>query len=375
MYMDEPLCLLWGRLYNVLFFWFILLETTRIGELLEMTEQQLRRLLHLCFSTLLVFMNVAYGGMTDSIWIALSLLAVRLQLEKRPIAANIVAAFSIVVKPFFLMAWVIIVCSTERKIRIVLGKVALSLALTVPERLLLPIFFYRYREVMDASGLGAKFTQDLLRYSVKLEYMTVPLMLLIIGGLVIHAYMSEVKDLAKDFEIIGFRILLAYLAFLLLSTSNFYRPMMLVPWLFFLLVCRMETYAFSSLLGLILGTIGPMLLMVQRDPLFDLVAGWESVLLPPPNAIPHRFDWSFQALAWIGDTASNAYLVLSSIALLAVLLLLWIAMPDHALKRKLQWKSQPWMAADSPAGFWLTLARAALLPGWIIFSLVVYFLP
>ena len=383
-YSEIYVCLIWGKLYQLLFFAWALAEVVRIAEMLNFREREIRRALYLFFGSIWIYANAFYGGVTESVWIALSLCSFRLLLVERRKASLVLAVLSSFAKPFFLPAYLLLLVSTERRWLRLISRSILLVAPLILERLLLVYGFSRYSELMKKSGVQERFLEDLRRFSLSFSGFSISFLLLITGGILLYALLTPRLDVKRDWEIVVFRMSLIYLTYFLLTSSGFYRPMMLFPWVCLLAAKRGKHYPTIVLVDMVLAVLGPLSFILRKEPLFDLIAFNRSFLLPnnPAQLSGKRLAWSFELFDFLGGEGSVSYFVMGTLIALGLLLVFVLLRPcrrpdgtgPRGVCALLERFDLHMLSPASPRALRAVLVlRTLTVPLWIGVSLVVYF--
>lgn len=380
-YAESSLLLFWGRLYLMPYFIWALTECLRIAKILGFDARSRERLVYLSLGSIWIYINLFYAAMPDFIWLAFGIAAYRFFLEGRTKGFVLLAAFSIDSKPMFLPLFVLILISKEKNILKLAGCFLAGMSVTLIDKGLISSACYRYREIMAKSNVYGIAADGLKRFSIPLGDIYIPLLFIVAAVLYLWVYFTPALDPIKDWRRLMGRFLLIIVSFFLLTDIVFYRPVMIFPWLYFLMADNERRLNSNLILEALLGLSGPLLFILKKEPLFDLIAYRNSLLLPPPYAIvQHRHEWSFEFFAFMGEATSPPILLLKLFVLILMIALLYLNVGCGCLSLSASGGASEALASGGETNERgekkrkiCLLFRSLQIPLWLLFSLYIYF--
>lgn len=234
--LQSPLVWIWGKMFLVACLIFTLAFIYRIVKRMTGNDNVAKWAMFLMASSIFVYIGVYYGGQNDIVICAFAVSAVYCLMKGKMKSFYFLAGMAISVKYFFLIPYIAIILLLEKKIYKIVAKVFVGCIPT--------ILYYgvtRFCPMVNESANEGSPISVLLKEMIGESFPVVytnSMSLFVAALLVIYvlAYLTKPKDEKERDHFIIYYIVASSFAMLIFSTFQYYRVVMLCPFLVILLV-------------------------------------------------------------------------------------------------------------------------------------------
>lgn len=236
---SSVLCMMWYRLFMVLLLLLVIVYVKKICRLLNYEESQISLISVLCATSVFVQISVSYAGQTDLMWILPGLMAFYSLLKGDWKKFYILVNISMLIKPYFFPIALLMILYYEKDVLKMIGRAFLCgigyLVINTAFG-----FFPGYAEAKTVNSTLSMMLAGYLNNAVLFPYGWVSLLLVFVVLIAALAFFAGLKDENKDPQTIVCIAAMFYCAWFIFAEENFYRMVMLVPWLYIALFKERE---------------------------------------------------------------------------------------------------------------------------------------
>lgn len=260
--LTSPLSLIWSKLFLVSCLVLTLIFTYKIVLQLTKNISKAKWVIFLSLSFFYTYVGVFYAGQTDIMISLLGTLAIYALINKKDKLFLTFSAFAISIKYFFFFPYIAIVLLTEKKLSKIISKLFIGLLPTIVCSLI--CHFMPMYDVSSGANPFYWMINDFIKGFIPIMNETT-LSLFILGLLFTYfiAYIIKPKEEEKNDFIIYFTTVPLMLIFMF-TTYEFYRPILLMPFLYILISLKKENWHLNILLETIM-TISSAFIMMGHN--------------------------------------------------------------------------------------------------------------
>lgn len=331
--LTNPISLIWSHLFLVLALIVTLYYAYKI--VVYLTEDKVRAhwAIFLSFTYIFTYIGVFYSGQNDILICMLGTIAIYNLIKNNNKMFYLLASFAISVKYFFFLPFILIVLLLEKNILKICRNILIGLTPTILFNLVclkLPMFLTSSANNMTSSilrNLTAGAFPILANQSVSLFIMAYIVLAFI-------AYVTKPKDEVERNNFILYFIVASIILLVTVSSNEFYRSILLMPFMFILFAINKKTFR----LNIIIETIGSFFYLISTSItssyIFSSVNSMTNTLLS--NFIAYdgikRFGSKIFFKAYLGKSLSMFTSITATIAFTALMLILFINYPRNKFK-------------------------------------------
>lgn len=363
-----PLALLWSKTFILLFFGLFLNESWKLTYTVSEDISKSNFVTLLVMTSVFSLVSVGYAGQTDVIWMFVSLIAIRKYINKHYGKFLIYSMITIGLKPFFVIIFLGLVLLKEKRLLYLVRDFAIGITLYIIQRAYLNTVPF-YDELNQSSNFGAELFHMLNAFTVNTAFGKVSVFILVLAVFYIYIYFfKRITDETSKLQIIKI-ILLITMFYVFLSKTTFYRPLMILPWLFIYLSSLSKSqFNMGILFASCLGFFMVLNFVASGLPLFDFVSFRNSMIVPQPESFSRTYEFSYQVLDMFNPIRKAGILNTSAILALVVALMVITLAPQ-----KIQVDSSiTWLPRIK--GVALLGLRVFIMYAWVMYSVITYFL-
>lgn len=233
------LCMVWYRLFFVLLLMILVVYVRKICQILNYEDNQISIISLLCATSVFVQVSISYAGQTDLEWILPGVIAFYYLLKEDWKKFYIFVNISILIKPYFLPVAVLMILYCEKDVLKILGRIILSVW-TYPVIMFIFGRFPGYSEAKVHNGTLTKMIAEYLNNAVLFPYGWISLIIVFSVIICAIVYFCNAKDKVRIPQTMVSIVALFYCLWFLFACENFYRMIMIVPWVYIALFRERE---------------------------------------------------------------------------------------------------------------------------------------
>ena len=331
--LTNPLSLIWSHLFLVLALLITLYYAYKIVIYLTKDKIKAHWVAFLSFTYVFTYIGVFYSGQNDILICMLGTIAIYNLLKSNKKLFYLFASFAISIKYFFFLPFVLIVLLLEKNLLKIARNILIGLAPTILLNIVclnLPMFL-----TSSASNMTSSIISNLTAGAFPiLASQKVSLFIMVYIILAFIAYITKPKDELEKNKFILYFIVASIIILVTVSSNEFYRSILLMPFMFILFAINKNTFR----LNMILETIGSFFYLIATSAtsgyIFSSVNSMANTLLT--NFIAYdgikRFGSRIFFRAYLGKSLSIFTSISATIAFTALILILVINYPRNTFK-------------------------------------------
>lgn len=330
--LQSPFVWIWGKLFLVACLIVTLAFIYKIVKRMTNNDNTAKWAMFLMASSVFVYMGVFYGGQNDIVICAFAVSAVYCLMNGRMKSFYLLAGMAISVKYFFLIPYIAIILLLEKKIHKIIVKVFWG---CLPTLVYYGVtrFCPMVNEAADEGSPISVLLKEMIGESFPVVY-TNSMSLFVAALLVVYvlAYLTTPRDEKERDCFIIYYIVAASIAMLIFSTFQYYRVVMLCPFLAILLVIDNVKMRVNVILETIISGALFILLLIQAQ--LYLFVNWvlQEVLIRDVLHINMREAIKYQSLgSWVSSRISTNMqgIILQIMATIVVVLSIILLALNH----------------------------------------------
>ncbi len=247
----SPLSLVWSKLFLVSCLVLTLYFAYKIVKDLTHDSKKANWVVFLSLSFFYTFVGIFYAGQTDIMICLFGTLSVYYLIKKKNIPFLVCSMIAISIKWFFLFPYIALILLTEKDILKVIKKIFLGI-LPVLVFAVICHFLPMYNVSMDANPFNTMIS-GLVNGTISL-FNEGKLSLFILSLFIIYfaAYFTKIKDKVEENKFVIYFVTVTFLAMFMFTTYEFYRVILLMPFLFILISLDDKKWKLNILLEFIM---------------------------------------------------------------------------------------------------------------------------
>lgn len=228
-------CLFWSKLFSCLVAGVLLEYVYKICMHFWNDSKRSKLVLLLCVSSVYFHMGVSYAGQNDILWIMLGTVSVYYYLIDRKFPFVLFANLSIIVKPYFFITYIALILLKEKRIYKIIRDIFLALIgyVTITG---IHIISTKVTGFVGENENTKKMFREYFSNVVNTPYGEASILIILIAVLYVGCYILTFKDLQRKKDGTIYLICLINVCWCVISYENFYRIIMVLPWLYILLL-------------------------------------------------------------------------------------------------------------------------------------------
>ena len=248
---ESVVCMLWAELFSAAVVILFSVYVYRICMLLWNDKKRASLVILLSASSVFMHLGISYSGQTDIMWIAIGVVAVYHYLKGNMKYFFLLANLSIMLKPYFFIVCVTLLLFKEKDILKVLGQIAGCLTGFLLINIFLR-FMPGYSAGLERNSVQKMMFRGYLEQTFETPYGAGSIMVLFFILFYIVCYIIREED-EKKFRIDAiYLIALVNVMWLVFAYENFYRIIMILPWIYILLLNENRLRELNLFVNLIL---------------------------------------------------------------------------------------------------------------------------
>ena len=259
--LNNSLSLLWSKLFLVVALILTLYYTYKLSNHLTLNKTKSKWVIFLSFTYLYTFVGVFYTGQNDILICLLGIIAIYYLITNKnnKYLFYIISGFAISIKYFFILPYVILILLLEKNIFKILKKISIGIIPT----LVFNVICYNLPMFLESSSKGP--ADSILN---RMLIGNIPILSgynlsLFVMAFIILAFIAYTTNFSsendKNHKIIYF-VTASFILLLAFTKQEFYRPILLMPFIFLLFIINIKNFR----LNLILETILSLTLMIAQ---------------------------------------------------------------------------------------------------------------
>lgn len=228
---DSVFSMIWARLFYYVILLIILIFVEKICHFLQYEETQISIILFLCMSSVFVHIQIDYTGQSDLQWILFGVVAFYYYIKDDWIKFILYSNISVFLKPYFFPLAILLILYKEKDVLLV----ALKSATCCVFYFVIPLFFRNYPGLKESRAANSTFMTMLAGYvnfSWLSPYGWVSILVFVCVLMAGFCYFVNYRKREISPEMAVYIAASFYLLWFLVAGENFYRMVMLVPWLY-----------------------------------------------------------------------------------------------------------------------------------------------
>lgn len=266
--LESHFSMAWSKLFLVVSLAGVTFLAYKISDLIISDKKRSMWAAILTASSVFVFTSVYYAGQNSIVSILYSVLAFYLYLKGKNKGFIFWSAMSIAVKPFFIFAFIALLLYRQKNVLKIMRDILLVSSITVISR----VVFLMAPSYTEALEYGP-FSQILVRMLSVGAPTSVGIASIFISGLVIVYFWAYIirEDTKKINYIPIYLCVVPNLLLILFSDYEWYRPIVLIPFLPILLVSCRNWFRINIILELVFSSVGTWLLLFRNSWMYSPV--------------------------------------------------------------------------------------------------------
>lgn len=272
-------CMFWPKLFYVVIFIIMLCFTKKICEKLWNDSQKTIYVILLCASSIYMHIGITYSGQNDILWITLGVVAFYYYLDDRWKEFLLFINLSLLMKPYFLLPCIAIVLIKEKSVIEVVKKLLLS----VSGYVLMQIFLHFVPGYAESTIIAGNLEEIMFRKYLENTITTpfgeasVVIVVLLVIYLFCFIYQGKDEDITNRFAI--YMMCVVMISWLVFGRENFYRVLMILPWLYILLIDNEQYFEVNMCLNVTLSFVWTIVYVDSTKVIFDSFRGMKPSIL------------------------------------------------------------------------------------------------
>lgn len=236
--LDSALCILWSQCFLILVLLITAYYTYKLGMMMTGSKNKSKLAAFLTISSIYAITGTAYAGQNDILWVCLSVMAIYYLLNGKNSYFYILSACSIAIKPFFLFCYIAIILLFEKNIYKIVYKVFFSITGILFFKLLF-LNAPMYQESLS-SGTSMQIAENLFAAGIPMGAGAASIFTLNLIIIYLICYVWK-KENAGHYELF-YICSIIYLNLLLFSSFEYYRFIILIPFIYLVMIKREGTF-------------------------------------------------------------------------------------------------------------------------------------
>ncbi|MDD3187666.1 MAG: hypothetical protein PHD02_04295 [Bacilli bacterium] len=229
----NPISLIYSNMFLVACLVFTLYFTYKIVMKLTNDLSKAKWVIFLSLSFIYTLIGIFYAGQTDIMISLLSVMGLYFLIEKKEKYFLILSSFAISIKYFFFFPYIAIILLTEKKISKIFYKLFIGLIPTIASFLVFH-FMPMYSVSSEANPFYWMINDFVNGFVVVNNGNTLSMFILGLLFIYFMSYITKVKDEKEKIHYIIYLIVASYSMIFMFSTYEFYRMILLMPFIYIL---------------------------------------------------------------------------------------------------------------------------------------------
>ncbi len=272
--LDTPLSLAWSKLFLVVLTVVLLKYAYKICYFLTESKEKSMMAAFLSASSVFTYVGVCYAGQNDIIMIVPSVMAVYYLLKGKKVAFYALSALSISIKPFYILPYLAIILLTEKNVLKIAGKAIIG----VSGALIQKVIFYGAPMYSESMSNGPASTMLKEMFPKNIHVSMGPISFFAIALVLIYFYAYSRKFNKENTKInaiyygkyVVYIVTITYLCYMMFSSFQFYRPLLLVPFLYITLMQNEKMFQYNIILEIAMSIGILMRVLLRQSPIFRI---------------------------------------------------------------------------------------------------------
>lgn len=253
----SPWLMLWSKLFLVAAYAVLMRYVYKLALLIVGKENKNKAMttVFLSASSLYFFTGIGYGGQNDIIFLLPAVMGIYALLKEdaKPWLFYVCTAFSITVKPFFVFPYVAILLLCDKRISRILLRILYGFSGLILSRIVFSTFPF-YKESI-ASGPTEKVIGRLFDRGIQTGFGHTSIFLLGLAALYLWCYLSKPENRKKMISCVIYSSTAAFMLLVLTTYSEFYRAIVLAPFVPLMMLSSRETFNLSAILDTLMSIL------------------------------------------------------------------------------------------------------------------------
>lgn len=231
---SSVICMMWYRLFYIVLLVLLIVYVRKICKLLHYEQQQISLISLLCGTCVFVQISISYAGQSDLEWILPGVMAFYFLLKEDWSKFYVFVNISMFFKPYFFPVAFLMILYCEKDVLKIILKTVLSVIGSLGVSFVCG-FFPGYSDATTANDVVLSMFAEYLNNAILFPYGWASLLVIFVVIMCAVSYLSNIKDGEKEPQTMLSIVAIFYCSWFLFAGENFYRMIMIVPWVFMVL--------------------------------------------------------------------------------------------------------------------------------------------
>lgn len=258
----------WSKLFLVAMLSVLLRFTYKISMILTSSNETMSRwAMILTAGSLYTFLSIYIAGQNDILMVTASVIAIYYLLVGKTKSFYLWSAFAIAIKPFYLIAYFVIILLIEKNF----VKIAIKTVVGVSGIIVQKLLFMNapmYKESM-ANGPTDDMIAGFFPGNLSTAYGPISFFMVALVLICLYAYFTDIRAKTPKFsKYIIYFVALTYVVYTIFSNWAYYRIFLIVPFIYLIMVQNNKIFQFNMLFDLIMSVGITLNVILRGSPVF-----------------------------------------------------------------------------------------------------------
>ena len=264
-----PWMLAWSKLFLVGVLAAVLYYTYKICMMLTDNRNKSMWAVFLSASSAFVYINIFYAGQNDLLSVFFSVVAIYKLMQNKQWIFLLFSALAISVKPFFLFPLIAVILLYEKSIPKAVLKTASTLSVLLASKLLF-LGAPMYKESLQNGPIN-NMLLNIFSSKIVVGFGSISFFAMALVVVYFFCFTRKCLDDHTRNKYCIYAVMVTYMLYFMLSFDSFYRPMLLVPFLYIMIVQNKRLFQYNILLETFMSFFLTLHMALRGSPIFRTI--------------------------------------------------------------------------------------------------------